>query len=75
MTHVGYLRHLLVRKAAHTGEMLVDLVTSSQSPEKETEFLKEFTERILTAVNRKGDAEEKVTTAEESGKIMKGTIV
>jgi len=75
MTHVGYLRHLLVRKAAHTGEVLVDLVTSSQAPEKETEFQKEFTERILTAVNLKGDAEEKVTTAEESGKIMKGTIV
>ena len=51
MTHVGYLRHLLVRKAAHTGEILVDLVTSSQAPEKETEFLKEFTERILAAVN------------------------
>jgi len=52
MTHVGYLRHLLVRKAAHTGEVLVDLVTSSQAPEKETKFLKEFTERILAAVNR-----------------------
>ena len=52
MTHIGYLRHLLVRKAAHTGEMLVDLVTSSQAPEKETEFLKEFTERIVQVVNR-----------------------
>ncbi len=51
MTHVGYLRHLLVRKAAHTGEMLVDLVTSSQALEKETEFLKEFTERIVSVVN------------------------
>ncbi len=29
-THVGYLRHLLVRKAAKTGEILVDLVTSTQ---------------------------------------------
>ena len=52
MTHIGYLRHLLVRKAAHTGEMLVDLVTSSQAPEKETEFLKEFTERIQAVVNK-----------------------
>ena len=50
MTHVGYLRHLLVRKAAHTGEMLVDLVTSSQAPEQEAQFLKEFTERITAAV-------------------------
>ena len=52
MTHIGYLRHLLVRKAAHTGEVLVDLVTSSQAPEKEAEFLKEFMERILAAVKR-----------------------
>lgn len=29
MRHEGYLRHLLVRKAAKTGEILVDLVTSS----------------------------------------------
>ncbi|SEK17674.1 23S rRNA (uracil-5-)-methyltransferase RumA [Pseudobutyrivibrio ruminis] len=29
-THEGYLRHLLVRKAAKTGEILIDLVTSTQ---------------------------------------------
>ena len=52
MTHIGYLRHLLVRKAAHTGEMLVDLVTSSQALEREAEFLNEFKERILATVNR-----------------------
>ncbi len=28
--HTGYLRHLLVRKAAHTGEILIALVTTSQ---------------------------------------------
>ena len=28
--HVGYLRHLLVRKAVRTGEILVDLVTTTQ---------------------------------------------
>jgi 23S rRNA (uracil1939-C5)-methyltransferase len=27
----GYLRHLLVRKASHTGEILIDLVTTSQT--------------------------------------------
>ncbi|MCM1100795.1 MAG: 23S rRNA (uracil(1939)-C(5))-methyltransferase RlmD [Clostridium sp.] len=32
MTHEGYLRHLLVRKASRTGEILVALVTSSQLP-------------------------------------------
>ncbi len=30
LRHTGYLRHLLVRKALHTGEILVALVTSSQ---------------------------------------------
>lgn len=32
LTHVGFLRHLLVRKAVKTGEILVDLITSSQTP-------------------------------------------
>jgi 23S rRNA (uracil-5-)-methyltransferase RumA len=31
ITHVGYLRHLLVRKAVKTGEILVDLVTTTQT--------------------------------------------
>lgn len=35
--HEGYLRHLLVRKAARTGEILVDLVTSGQTPGKKAE--------------------------------------
>ena len=30
MRHTGYFRHLLVRKAACTGEILVDLVTSTE---------------------------------------------
>lgn len=30
MSHVGYLRHLLVRRAVRTGEMIISLVTSSQ---------------------------------------------
>lgn len=32
LRHVGFLRHLLVRKASKTGEILVALVTSSQNP-------------------------------------------
>ncbi len=31
MRHEGWLRHLLIRKAARTGEILVDLVTTTQS--------------------------------------------
>lgn len=32
LTHEGYLRHLLVRKAVKTGEILVDLITTTQTP-------------------------------------------
>lgn len=31
LRHIGYLRHLLVRKAVKTGEILVDLVTTTQT--------------------------------------------
>ncbi len=34
LQHVGFLRHLLVRKASRTGEILVALVTTSQNPWK-----------------------------------------
>ena len=33
LRHTGYLRHLLVRKAVKTGEILVDLVTTTQIAE------------------------------------------
>lgn len=47
--HTGYLRHLLVRKASHTGEILIDLITSAQmDAEKEKELLKEYTEALLS---------------------------
>lgn len=32
LRHVGYLRHLLVRKATRTGEILIALVTTTQLP-------------------------------------------
>lgn len=41
LTHEGYLRHLLVRKASRTGEILVALVTSSQNPWATTETVGE----------------------------------
>ncbi len=54
MRHTGYLRHLLVRRAAKTGEILVDLVTSSdwqgcpQSKKNvEDEMLLEFKNELL----------------------------
>ena len=54
MRHTGYLRHLLVRKAVKTGEILVDLVTTTQiAGEEEKELLKEFKE-VLTALELDG---------------------
>ncbi len=35
MRQAGYLRHLLIRKATHTGEILIALVTTSEDPGKE----------------------------------------
>ncbi len=44
MTHRGFLRHLLVRKGTKSGEILIDLVTTSQegnwSEEEKGEFAK-----------------------------------
>lgn len=48
MRHVGYLRHLLVRKAVKTGEILVDLVTTTQiEGEAEERLLEGFQETLL----------------------------
>ena len=44
LQHTGYLRHLLVRRAVKTGEILVDLVTSTQ-----LEWLKEGAAEELKA--------------------------
>lgn len=46
MTHEGYLRHLLIRRAATTGEILVNLVTTSQWPDEE-KFLNDFKDGLL----------------------------
>ncbi len=58
MRHEGYLRHLLVRKASRTRELLVALVTTSQEPftedtreaaEGEAKLLEGFREALLLA--------------------------
>lgn len=51
LSHEGYLRHLLVRKASRTGEILVALVTSSQDPwgRKEDDGDGRTEEGLLTA--------------------------
>ena len=39
LVHEGYLRHLLVRKAKRTGEILIDLVTTTQMDREQEERL------------------------------------
>ncbi|MCR5273169.1 MAG: 23S rRNA (uracil(1939)-C(5))-methyltransferase RlmD [Lachnospiraceae bacterium] len=50
LTHIGYLRHLLIRKAVRTEEILVDLITTTQTEllnvEEET-LLKGFCDGIV----------------------------
>lgn len=43
----GYLRFLLVRKATISGQILIDLVTSSQAPEDESTLLSGWVDTIL----------------------------
>ena len=45
LRHEGYLRHLLVRKAVRTGELLIAIVTTTQ--EEHTMELKSLCERLL----------------------------
>lgn len=50
LSHIGYLRHLLVRRAAKTGEILINLITTSQTESigiTEEVFLKELVEGLL----------------------------
>ncbi|MBM7616344.1 23S rRNA (uracil(1939)-C(5))-methyltransferase RlmD [Alkaliphilus hydrothermalis] len=50
MRHVGYLRHLVVRKAHYTGQLLINLVTTTQ----EQYDLQDLTEE-LKALDLKGE--------------------
>jgi len=50
LTHKGYLRHLLVRKGVKTGDILIDLVTTTQLDLPDTEWVG----RVL-ALPLKGD--------------------
>ncbi len=55
MRHEGYLRHLLVRKAVKTGEILIDLVTTTQQIESpkagiiaEEQMLEDWKQMLLS---------------------------
>ena len=47
MSHEGYLRHLLVRKAVKTGEILIALVTTTQVDFDEESMLADFKDMLL----------------------------
>ena len=70
LRHEGFLRHLLVRKASKTGEILIALVTSTQSPYKKelsenAGNLSETAEEITVLVD---EFKNMLMTAEENGK-------
>ena len=47
LRHSGYLRHLLVRKAVKTGEILIALVTTSKEPDQAARILDGFCSTLL----------------------------
>ena len=64
LTHEGYLRHLLVRKAVKTQEILVDLVTTTQI-ENDTEILSQWKD-ALCAISFKGELKGVLHTKNDS---------
>ena len=65
LTHVGYLRHLLVRKAVKTQEILVDLVTSTQYDGWEEDLLSQWKDAIC-ALPLKGELKGVLHTKNDS---------
>lgn len=62
MTHVGYLRHLLVRKGTKTGEILIDIITSTQMSQDLSGFVDallslELDGKIIGILNTLNDRE------------------
>lgn len=61
MKQVGYLRHLLVRKAAFTGDILIDLVTTTQeehdlAPFRDMLLSLDLSGRIVGILHTKNDS-------------------
>lgn len=61
MTHVGFLRHLLVRKAVKTGEILIDIVTTTQEKFDFTEWV-----NLLTNLELEGKIAGIIHTSNDS---------
>ena len=56
MKREGYLRHLVIRKATNTGELMVNLVTTTQIDFDLSEYIE-----VLKAQNYKGDLVSDIT--------------
>ena len=56
LRHVGYLRHLLVRRAVKTGEILVALSTTTQTPRRAAQE----TEAMMSEQARENDIEREI---------------
>lgn len=71
LRHEGYLRHLLVRKAAKTGEILIALVTTTQEehdlePFKEALLKLELDGKIVGILHTKNDSVADVVQSDET---------
>ncbi|KIR02871.1 RNA methyltransferase, TrmA family [Lachnospiraceae bacterium TWA4] len=65
MRHEGYLRHLLVRRTTKTGQLMVDLVTSSQCPVDEEVLLNDYT-KMLTSLDYEAELVSVLHTTNDS---------
>ncbi len=71
LRHEGYLRHLLVRKASKTGEILIALVTTTQQTYDLTSFVKELLNlkldgKIVGILHTKNDSLADVVQSDET---------
>lgn len=71
LRHEGYLRHLLVRKASKTGEILIALVTTTQENYDLSEFVKilldlDLSGKIVGILHTKNDSLADVVQSDET---------
>ncbi len=70
LRHTGYLRHLLVRKAEKTGEILVDLVTTTQTEEPERWEKAELSEQLKRQEKTISEGEEEAMLNDWAGMLL-----
>lgn len=73
MRHEGYLRHLLVRKAARTGEILTDLITASPAGLSGRDGAEQGKETAEAADGTPGGARQPMNGSEQPENGAKGT--